>query len=294
MGSHAINEEDVIQRLLAINAKYEAQWAADLAALRVLVAEEESLPLRMGDLFLTLKERWGGKLPDLAKEAGVSPHTARQRARIAARFPAGCVLRTLALPFSIYRLLAPLPDPEPWAERARTLQATGELHVRTFARELVDAGLRRPRTPRPARCLHCGSEIAEGADCVYVRAAGRAGRLCGTPCAAAYFTNPRPTPSAAAPTPVHPQPTLPRRTTLHLTWEDPESHLRSPQPKIQNPKSRIQNRDEEERLLALLSAEKEAGVGRLLSQCFGVALRPSPASASPPSPRPPWGRPRET
>ncbi|HEV8574597.1 MAG TPA: hypothetical protein VGR43_07800 [Dehalococcoidia bacterium] len=283
-----MNEEAVIQRLIQLNEQYQIQWDADVAAVRVLVAEEELLPLRMGDLFNTLKERWGRKMPDLAKQAGVSPHTARQRARIAARFPVGCVLRAMSLPFSILRLLAPLAEPEPWAERARAQQDAGELHVRAFAHELEEAGLRRRRPRRPPHCLHCGAAIAEQAERVSVRGGERSGQLCGAPCAAAYFTalvsNPLPTTTPSA--------TQPRSAVLRPTPENPESPRHNSQSKTQNPKSKIEPpphrttlfplredteshritlpcpppADEEARILAILTAEEEAGVGRLLSR----------------------------
>jgi hypothetical protein len=302
MGSGTIDEEAVIQRLLQLNERYQAQWDADLAAVRVLVAEEESLPLRMGDLFNELKTRWNGKMPDLAREAGVSPHTARQRARIAARFPNGSRPRSLGLPFSILRLLAPLADPEPWAERARDQQSAGELHVRTFARQLEDAGLRRRRPRRPPHCLHCGTEIAPGAERVSVRLREQTGQLCGAQCATAYFAAPLPTRSPAAtpphaagsPQPLAAEPSVPTRSDAIPGGEAPVTLTGKPAALDQRRQEwrrcdrtgaleshplappRHRRADEETRILAALAVEEEAGIGRFLSRSLNAALPPPP------------------
>jgi hypothetical protein len=272
MGSSHINEELAIQRLLEVNARWQAQWDGDVAALRALFIEEESLPLRMGDLLNTLKTRWSGKMPDLAKEAGLSPHTARQRARIAAQIPPESKLRHMGLPFSILRLLAPLDDPEPWGERACEQRDAGELHVRSFARELEEAG--RPRPRRPAHCLRCGCEIAVDADRITVRAGGRNGHLCGRDCAAAYFTAPVASPSQAA---ASPKPTLSRPAMHFSVGRDTASHVGT--------ESRFAVETREARLLAASAAGEEAGVGRLLSRRVQDGLGHPPRHAPEPSAR---------
>jgi hypothetical protein len=172
------------------------QWDADVAGLRDLHAQQDLLPLRMGDLFNELKGRWGDKLPALARAAGVSYHAARQRARLARQIPPGSRLRTLGLPFSILRHLAPVAEQERWAQKALALQKVGMLHGREFAKLLEEGGARRPRARRPPRCLCCGGEVAESAERAYIRRAEQSGWLCGTPCALAYLAGTAPAPAA--------------------------------------------------------------------------------------------------
>src|SRR5947209_6344098 len=45
------------------------QWRRDVAALRAHLCEHALFPLRMGDLFNDLKQRWGEKMPVLARSA---------------------------------------------------------------------------------------------------------------------------------------------------------------------------------------------------------------------------------
>ena len=154
--------------------------------------------IRQGDLINELKQRWDTKLPDLAREAGVPYHAARQRAHVAALVPPNSPLRTTGLSYSILRLLAPLPDPTSWAQHALALQKSGKLRVRQFAQLLVDAGLRRQRRNRSrGPCLHCDALVSFGPVGVTIRgdegtgwmgtktpepgtpAVGGAGRVCG-------------------------------------------------------------------------------------------------------------------
>jgi hypothetical protein len=45
----------------------------------------------------------------------------------------------MGLPCSILRFLAPLAEPEPWAQEAKTLQEGGERRVRSFAQRHFSA-----------------------------------------------------------------------------------------------------------------------------------------------------------
>jgi hypothetical protein len=162
------------------------QWRADIARMRALQVEHA---LRMGDTYNELKQRWDVKMPELAKEAGIPYHAARQRAHVAQMVPEGSELRQTGLSYSVLRILAPLADPMPWARHAVALQAKGELRVRAFAQILVNAGLRRAR---PARvysppCLHCDGMFAEKPGGVHVRDEKEKGYLCSPRCARDYY-----------------------------------------------------------------------------------------------------------
>jgi hypothetical protein len=178
------------------------QWRADTAALRDFRDQAELLPLKMGDCFNELKARWGEKMPVLAKQAGVPYHQARQRAHVAACLPPDSRYRTMGLPFSILRMIVSLPEPRPWAEKARALQLTRKLKVREFARMLEAAGLRQPRARKAPRCLHCKREVGETPDRLYFRRGETTGWLCNRTCALAYlepFCDPEPPPATSPP-----------------------------------------------------------------------------------------------
>jgi hypothetical protein len=174
-----------------IPAEQRSQWRADVAAMRDLHVAHEQSPLQMGDLYNELKVRWDVKMPALAKEAGVPYHAARQRAHIAELAGPGSKLRATRLSYSIIRLLAPLPDPEPWAQLALAQQSQGQLRVRAFAQLLVDAGLRRPRRTRSYSppCLHCDAMWGDHHTGVHIRGETESGYLCSPRCAAAYFAD---------------------------------------------------------------------------------------------------------
>jgi hypothetical protein len=144
----------------------------------------------MGDLYNELKQRWDVKMPALAKEAGVPYHAARQRAHIAQLAPPGSKLRATSLSYSIIRLLAPLADPEPWAQLALAQQSHGQLRVRAFAQLLVDAGLRRSRRRvYSPPCLQCDMMVGDNHQGVHIRGEKETGYLCSPRCAAAYFAD---------------------------------------------------------------------------------------------------------
>jgi hypothetical protein len=174
-----------------------------------------------------LKRRWGMKVALLARHAGLSPHVCWQRARVAGRIPSDSPLRAMDLPFSILRLLAPLPDPLPWAAQARALQAAGDLHVRAFARQLADAGARRPPVRRSPRCLHCRRAVSEDPDRLFIRDGDTSGWLCSRPCALSFFEarasrHPAPIP-APAPAPDRQPPPAP--DALDAPKRDSESQF---------------------------------------------------------------------
>ena len=99
-----------------------------------------------------------GQHPDRATHTTAPLYVARQRARIAQVIPPDSPLREFGLSLSILRRSsrrvwrrqkrssaprrAPLPDPQPWAEHALSLQRSGELRVRRFARLLEAAEAR--------------------------------------------------------------------------------------------------------------------------------------------------------
>jgi hypothetical protein len=173
----------------ALPADQRAQWQADIARMRALQVEHAQHALRMGDTYNELKQRWGVQMPELAKEAGIPYHAARQRAHVAELVPEGSELRNTGLNYSVIRILAPLADPMPWARHAVALQAKGELRVRAFAQILVDAGLRRAR---PARvysppCLHCDAMWGDHHTGVHVRDEKEKGYLCSPRCARDYY-----------------------------------------------------------------------------------------------------------
>jgi hypothetical protein len=163
------------------------QWRADVAALTSFRDQGELLALKMGDLFNEQKARWGKKMPALAKEAGVPYHQARQRAHVAACLPPDSRYRTMGLPFSILRMIVSLPEPRPWAEKARALQMARKLKVRDFARMLEAAGLRQRRPRKVPRCLHCAREVAETPARLFLRTAETTGWLCNRACLLAYL-----------------------------------------------------------------------------------------------------------
>jgi hypothetical protein len=172
-----------------IPTEQRAQWQADIARMRALEVEHAQHALRMGDTYNELKQRWGVQMPELAKEAGIPYHAARQRAHVAELVPPGSELRNTGLNYSVIRILAPLADPMPWARHAVALQAKGELRVRAFAQILVNAGLRRAR---PARvysppCLHCDGMFGDNHKGVHVRDEKEKGYLCSPRCARDYF-----------------------------------------------------------------------------------------------------------
>jgi hypothetical protein len=172
-----------------IPTEQRAQWQADIARMRALEVEHAQHALRMGDTYNELKQRWGVQMPELAKEAGIPYHAARQRAHVAELVPEGSELRQTGLSYSVLRILAPLADPMPWARHAGALQAKGELRVRAFAQILVNAGLRRAR---PARvysppCLHCDGMFAGKPGGVHVRDEKEKGYLCSPRCARDYY-----------------------------------------------------------------------------------------------------------
>jgi hypothetical protein len=210
-----------------------AQFDADVAALRDLHTQQDSLPLRLGDLFNELKERWQEKLPALAERAGVPYHTTRKRARVAEAIPPGSPLRSLGLPYSILCLLAPVAEPGPWAQKAVALQKVGLLKARDFAQMLEEGGARKPRSRRAPRCLHCGGEVNETPERTYLRRDGEAGWLCSTPCALAYLAGSDSDPAAAA----HPE--APCDSESHSTApSDPD-----PAPTPERPAPAAANRD---------------------------------------------------
>src|SRR5207245_2012686 len=116
----------------------------------------------------------------LAKTAGVPYHAARQYARVAARIPPESPLRAAGLPYSILRLLAPLADPQPWAEQAQALQDAGKLHYREVARLPDDAGLPRPR-PSAAFWSLCHAPASPAASATPLTPAVRSPRAAAAP-----------------------------------------------------------------------------------------------------------------
>jgi hypothetical protein len=58
----------------------QARWQADVTTLRDEQCQHHLYPLRMGDLFNEMQSRWGDRMADLARSAGVPYHTARQHA----------------------------------------------------------------------------------------------------------------------------------------------------------------------------------------------------------------------
>jgi hypothetical protein len=179
-------------QMLNLSPDQETRWQADLDTLCEEVEQHEAFPLRIGDHYRELKKRWGNKAGALLLEAGISPYVARQRARIALAIPKESPLRRLGLSLSVLRMLAPLPDPQPWAEQALALQRRGELRVRKFAHMLEEAGLRQ-RRPRRRRehyrsCQHCRRTVAESDPLkVYVRVEEGEGWFCETRCAVEHL-----------------------------------------------------------------------------------------------------------
>src|SRR5205085_744215 len=112
---------------------------------------------------------WGARMPAIARDAGVSYHAARRRASVAERIPSASPIRALGLPYTILRLLAPLPQPEPWAEKAHARQQAGTLHAGDFARLLEESGLRRSRARSAPQCLHCCQEIPDNPHRIFIR-----------------------------------------------------------------------------------------------------------------------------
>jgi hypothetical protein len=162
-------------------------WQADLAALRDLLRRQHDFHLELGDLFNELKSRWGKRMRQLAREAGVPYELARRHALVARAIPPGTPLRTLGLPFAILRLLAPLAEKERWAEQANSMQETGRLQVRDFARLLEGEGLRKRRVRKRPTCLQCGRPVPEHPASIYFRGEWGDGWFCRDVCAATYF-----------------------------------------------------------------------------------------------------------